>query len=347
LKINGIWKSMAHTGLTFLNVFAAFAGLIVIAVAAAFLTSRLIKHLQQRAILDRPNERSMHEVPTPVGGGIVVVGLTLVIAIAAHLAAGSFWAMLPLLGTLVLALVSWFDDQHQLSRGLRFAVQIVVVALSMSVLPADKAVIWDAWPLWFDRAVTGLFWVWFINLFNFMDGVDGLAGVEILSICAGIVIIGLYAGMPSLLLLTALVLAGATLGFLRWNWRPAKIFMGDVGSIAIGFFLGWLLIQLALDGHLVAALLLPGYFIADATITLVKRMMKGEAFWQPHRDHYYQRAAVGVGDHSTVVRSIMLANLFLIGWATASLYLPLMSLFYGIGIVVLLLLRLRRLEQGE
>ena len=138
-----------------------------------------------------------------------------------------------------------------------------------------------------------------------------------------------------------IVLAGATAGFLWHNWPPAKIFLGDVGSIPLGFVLGWLLIQLAAEGYLAAALLLPGYFLADATFTLLRRLLAGEAFWRPHRSHFYQRAALALGGHAPVLWRVVALNTALLALALASLYWPLPAFITGLILVIGMLASLR------
>jgi UDP-N-acetylmuramyl pentapeptide phosphotransferase/UDP-N-acetylglucosamine-1-phosphate transferase len=157
-------------------------------------------------------------------------------------------------------------------------------------------------------ALSGVAWLWFVNLFNFMDGIDGLAGSETAAIGLGAVLlasIGAVGVVPGAL---GLVLVGAALGFLLWNWQPAKIFLGDVGSIPLGYLIGWLLLALAAQGHWVAALLLPGYYLADASLTLARRLMRGERIWQAHREHFYQHAVRQGRSHAQVVLAISITN---------------------------------------
>ena len=152
-----------------------------------------------------------------------------------------------------------------------------------------------------------------------MDGIDGLAGVETASIALGIALLGsLWINLPATVALYGAALGGAALGFLYWNWRPARIFLGDVGSIPIGFLLGFLLLKTAIAGAWVAALVIPLYYLADATITLVKRLRRGEVIWLPHREHFYQQAARSFGRHDVVVQWIALGNLLLIAIAAVS-----------------------------
>jgi len=180
-----------------------------------------------------------------------------------------------------------------------------------------------------ERLLLGLAWLWFVNLFNFMDGIDGLAGSEAIAVAAGYLAVAALAGHLSPLWELTLVAAAATAGYLHWNWHPARVFMGDAGSIPLGFLLGWLMIDLALAGHWAAALILPLYFAADATITLARRLLEGRKPWEAHRGHFYQRAVLGGASPAAVVWRVTAANVALLGLALLSLRHPLVALAGG------------------
>jgi UDP-N-acetylmuramyl pentapeptide phosphotransferase/UDP-N-acetylglucosamine-1-phosphate transferase len=317
----------------------------------ALLTRTVLQVLRQRAILDHPNERSSHARPTPRGGGIAVVAVLLpswlLIAIDTPAAGTSFW--LTLAGIAALAGLSWIDDLRNLSAALRVACHAVIVAIVLAALPADAMVFQGLLPPLADRIAAGLLWIWFINLFNFMDGIDGISGVEAIAIGLGLFLVattGSTAGPATLRTesLLALAMAGTALGFLLWNWHPARLFLGDVGSVPLGFALGWLLLQAAIAGHWAAALILPLYYLADATITLARRAARGARIWQAHREHFYQQAAARGRDHAAISRDIAIANIALIALAIvaerASTGLKLAVIAAALAIVALLLLRL-------
>ncbi len=293
-----------------------------VATAAGFVsclaTGALIPILRRRNVLDRPNERSSHTRPTPRGGGIAPVGAVLLAWIALGLSGRVSPAVIGVvLGTLLLAIVSWIDDLRGLSPMVRLLAQAVAVAMGLCALPAIRVPLaaWLGTPACIVAA--GLIWVWWVNLFNFMDGIDGIAGSEAAAIGAGL---SLFAAIgsgvdPETALLAAAIL-GAAIGFLVWNWSPARIFLGDVGSTALGYLTGFLLLGLAARGDWKIALILPLYFLADATITLVRRLLRGERIWQAHREHFYQQA-IGRGlGHAAVVKRVIAADLLLIvcGW---------------------------------
>jgi UDP-N-acetylmuramyl pentapeptide phosphotransferase/UDP-N-acetylglucosamine-1-phosphate transferase len=281
------------------------AWLMAVALATGLLTCLttrlLIPILAHREILDCPNERSSHQVPTPRGGGIAVIGSTLlawvVFARTESMPSGVFGIVL---GAVLLAAVSWFDDLRGLSPIVRLLAQAAAVAVGILVLPGPRDL--------FYLAAIGLVWIWWINLFNFMDGIDGLAGTEAAAIGAG--------ADPALRTLAAVV-TGAAIGFLVWNWSPARIFLGDIGSVPLGYVLGFLLLDLAARGRWTIAVILPLYFLADATITLVRRLLRGERVWQAHREHFYQHAVRRGLGHAAVVKRVIAADLVLIGcgWA--------------------------------
>ena len=294
------------------------AAFFVIVFAASFVGTRaVLPVLQKRAILDYPNERSSHSQPTPHGGGIAVI-IVLILAwtvIGIKETALSLQVMTVIGCTIFLAAVSWYDDLHGLPPLVRLLMQATAITVILVITPVHGTYFADLLPPIFDLLAAGFFWLWFVNLFNFMDGIDGIAGVETACIGIGIVIVVGIAGMNGTLSLLALTTAAAALGFLWWNWYPAKIFLGDVGSVPLGFLLGWLLLSLTASGQWAAALIIPFYYLADSTITLGRRALHGERVWQAHRQHYYQRAVQRGLSHAAVVRAICLVNLLLMALA--------------------------------
>jgi len=297
----------------------------VVAIATGLLaclfTRVLIPILARREILDHPNERSSHLAPTPRGGGIAVTGSVLLAWIVLVRTGSAPSGIVGIaLGAVFLAVVSWIDDLHGLSPLARLLAQVVAVTIGLSALPE--------WHGLLRLALIALVWLWWINLFNFMDGIDGLAAGEAAAIGAGLLLfasVGVGADLASRGLAAAVT--GAALGFLVWNWSPARIFLGDVGSVPLGYILGFLLLDLAVRGHWKIALILPLYFLADATITLGRRLLRGERVWQAHREHFYQQAVRRGLGHAAVVRRVIAADLVLIGsgwsaengWSAASL----------------------------
>ncbi len=296
---------------------AAIVGLAVVVALVTWAATWLVLRLLRRwSVLDHPNDRSSHAIPTPRGGGLAVVPVlaaTWLVA-AALLPVGRGMPLAAALA-LGLALLSWRDDIKSLPIGVRLAGQIAAVAVMLWLAPPAALLFGGLLPPLADRLAAGLLWLWFINAFNFMDGTDGIAGVETASIGVGVALVAGVAGLYVLFPLAGLTLAGAAIGFLVWNWQPARLFLGDVGSVPLGFLLGWLLLSLAGHGEPVAALILPAYFLADAGITLGRRIVRGERFWRAHRQHFYQRAVARGMSHASVARHVLAVNVVLIGLA--------------------------------
>ncbi|HUZ75064.1 MAG TPA: glycosyl transferase [Stellaceae bacterium] len=309
----------------------------------------LRRWLLAHAILDRPVARSSHRVPVPRGAGLALVPAlvagALALAAAGEAPAGTAVAMA---AAACLALISWRDDLHGLPVPLRLAAQALAVLVGLAVLPPGP-VFQGLLPPPLDRAAAGLLWLWFVNLYNFMDGIDGIAAGETVSLGAGIALVLVRAsaagdGTAAM----ALLVAAAGLGFLPWNWHPARIFLGDVGSVALGYILGWLLLVLAGKGYWAPAVILPLYYLADASITLARRIRRRERFWQAHREHFYQRAVGQDGDHAAVARTILAGNAVLIALALLAVTEPLAATaLAGITVAALLAWLQRRALHGR
>jgi UDP-N-acetylmuramyl pentapeptide phosphotransferase/UDP-N-acetylglucosamine-1-phosphate transferase len=319
--------------------------LTVLALALAWsLTGLYWRLMLDYGQLEQPTDRGMHRIPVPSGAGAAIVVAALVVWPIWRAPDAGLDAVL--LATLAaLALISWLDDRHGLSPALRLAIHATAVVLLLTSLGPDQRVL-PMLPLGLERALMGLAWLWFINLYNFMDGIDGLAGAEGIAVAAGYALVVAVAGLDTPLGSLGLILAAATAGYLFWNWHPAKVFMGDTGSIALGFLLGWLMIDLAWRGLWAAAMILPLYFVADATLTLVKRVARGEKPWRPHRQHAYQRAVLGGARPSAVVLRTAIANAALIALALVSISHPFLALAGAAGVVALLLANLESLARA-
>ena len=289
-------------------------------IAALAMTRLVLALLRRHGILDVPNVRSSHSLPTPRGGGwgvvLTVVPAWLLIARGTGDAA-SLW----IIGAAgVLVAVSWLDDLRGMPVAGRLGVQVLAVAVGVLALAESGPVFQGLLPLWADRLAAGLVWLWFINLFNFMDGIDGLSGTEAASIALGLaLVLGLTQAAPAQAL-QAVTLGGAVLGFLWWNWHPARIFLGDVGSVPLGFLLGWLLLRVAADGLWPVALILPAYHLADATLTLLRRALRQQRVWQAHREHFYQQATAGGLSHAAVTVRVLALNLLLVALAVGAAF---------------------------
>jgi Fuc2NAc and GlcNAc transferase len=278
---------------------AVLAGLIV---AAAILSWCFTVWVEQRArrlgLVQHPNHRSSHSIPTPSGGGVAIaIATVLGIAALCLLAAPGLWPLA--LGTAAIAALGFADDLRDLPASMRFPVQALISAGLIWLLPPLPPVVLLG-SLTFSGLVLALLvlfvGLWWLNLFNFMDGIDGLAASQAILILAGACIIwwsGDHTLATSPVFAMALVCAAATLGFLLRNWPPARIFMGDAGSNALALVIfAFAMLTLAQGAISYPAWLsLPALFVTDATVTLVRRSLRGERPWQAHRRHAYQQLA--------------------------------------------------------
>ena len=281
--------------------------------AAALLSAGIIpaiRPLLQRYALARPNARSSHRIPTPQGAGIAVISATLAVSGTSAVLLNLSAPVVLFGATIFIALVGIADDIRSIPVLPRLLLQAAAVGAILFVAPADLRIV-PACPLWIERAVLLLAGLWFVNLVNFMDGLDLMTVAEVVPVAATIVLLGWSGTYPLTPMLVAAALCGAMLGFAPFNRPVAKVFLGDVGSLPIGLLLGWCLLQLAWHQQLTAALLLPLYYLADATITLFRRIARREPFWAAHRSHYYQRATDNGFTVSRVVGEVFFLNLVL------------------------------------
>ena len=275
-----------------------------------------------RYALAQPNARSSHKQPTPQGGGIAVIGATIVVIGGCVLAGVDLNDMyrlgMVLCAAVLLALVGAADDVRPLGAAPRLLLQIAAAILVVAAIPTELRIV--PWlPFWLERGVVLLGMVWFINLVNFMDGIDWMSVAEIVPLTAGLTIFGLMGELPRDATAVAAGLLGAVLGFAPFNRPVARLFLGDVGSLPIGLLLAWMLMLLAAKGHLAAAILLPLYYLADATITLLRRLVNGEPVTQAHRSHFYQRAMDFGFNVYQIVGGVFAVNVVLIVLAAISI----------------------------
>jgi UDP-N-acetylmuramyl pentapeptide phosphotransferase/UDP-N-acetylglucosamine-1-phosphate transferase len=318
----------------------------VAALAGWWLTGLYIKSMTASRRLTPTNDRTMHKVPVPAGAGLVIVAVSLVLWAHARGPALEVRQAL-LLGLFAgLAAVSWLDDRRPLSPAVRLLAQAAAVAVCLAAA-APEARLLPLIPRSVELALLGLAWLWFINLYNFMDGIDGLAAAETIAVALGYLAVAALAGLSTPFAQLALMIAAATAGYLVWNWHPARVFMGDAGSVPLGFMLGWLMIELAYKAHWAAALILPLYFVSDATWTLVKRLWRGQKPWQAHREHFYQRAVLGGASPARVVLNVSAVNVLLIGLAVLSTRQAALAIVGAAGAVAALLIRLERLARRK
>jgi len=269
--------------------------------AAFFITLELTQHLTRilasRRILDIPNARSSHAEPVPRGGGLAAVVVFLAAIALLHATAGFdtrlFWALLA--GGGLVAAVGLADDIVGLPTPVRFTLTLAAVAacclwLGTPPLAFGAQVIAPGGALYL---LQGLLLLWVLNFFNFMDGIDAIAGIEAITIALAAAAILWFVSPGHYAVAPLAVLAAAVAGFTVWNWPPAQVFMGDTASGFLGFCLGLFAIRTAMDGAMTvwAWMILFGVFFCDATVTLLRRLWRRQKVYQAHRDHAYQRFA--------------------------------------------------------
>jgi UDP-N-acetylmuramyl pentapeptide phosphotransferase/UDP-N-acetylglucosamine-1-phosphate transferase len=299
-------------GLLVFGAMVAVAGLVV-----------LLFPLFRRYALARPNARSLHSVPTPQGGGAAVIIVAVIAAaIGLYCLGGGSLTARPdivsvLAGAWLIAAVGMYDDIRPIPVVPRLALQLFVTAMVVLSLPADVRLV-SALPLWIERVVLILSLAWFVNLVNFMDGMDLMSVVEATGVLGGLATMWVIGVLPDFAGVVTAALLGAMWGFAWFNRPPARLFLGDVGSLPLGLVVGWLLIVLAGKGHLAAALILPLYYLVDATVTLLRRVVGGEQWWVAHRTHFYQKAHANGMTTRRVVGRVGVLNMGLVIFALIS-----------------------------
>lgn len=316
--------------------------------AAAMLSAGMtwaIRPLLLRHALARPNARSSHRIPTPQGAGVAVIAATLLVAGAIGAGVGTPDLRVPVAvfgASLFIAMVGFADDVKSIAVLPRLLLQALAVGAILFTASSDLRIV-PASPLWVERGLLLLAGLWFVNLVNFMDGLDWMTVAEVVPITGAMVALGSLGELPASATLVAAALCGAMLGFAPFNRPVAKVFLGDVGSLPIGLLLGWCLLQLATHQQFAAALLLPLYYLFDATTTLLRRLANHEPFWAAHRSHFYQRATDNGFTVWRVVSEVFALNIGLAALAvgsimTASVAIKVAYLIVG-GVAAAMLMR--------
>ena len=297
-------------------------------IASALICAALILALRPllvRYALARPNARSSHKTPTPQGGGVAVMAAAFLVAASAFLLVRPpdvFEVASVSLAVLALAVVGGIDDLRPLPEVVRLLLQTGAV-IAVVGASAEARILPEWIPLWLERSLVVFAGVWFVNLVNFMDGIDWITVAEMVPITGFFALLGAAGLIPVPIAVIGAALLGALLGFAPFNKPVAKLFLGDLGSLPIGLLVGWMLFKLAALGAPAAAVLLPLYYLADATITLLRRLARRERVWEAHRQHFYQQAIDRNGFSVTdVVKHVFLLNLALAALAVAAMMWP-------------------------
>jgi len=291
-------------------------------VSSVFLCGAYLQLARRWQILDHPSDRSSHEMPTPHGGGVPLF-LAFYLGLFAASALGEPWQAgyrTLALGAGFLVVLGVADDLYHLSVRVRFsAYSLCCFVLGIMFLNPT------AWGSWLLLALASFALLWCLNLYNFMDGIDGIAATQCFLACCSAALLSWFTVADVQYSLFCLLLAAAHAGFLIWNWPPARLFMGDAGSIPTGFLLGGLALFGATQGQLSLAawVILLAAFVTDASVTLLWRLVTGQAVTTPHRLHAYQRLSRHWGGHLPVDMALLALNaLWLFPLAWASIVLP-------------------------
>lgn len=332
--------AVGFAGGTILNASVAWAAFL-----AAFLGGPLlVAYCWRRGMVAEITERHSHTFPTPHGGGALIVLVAIPIGGLALVFAGTgqsapLWQFVMMGAGLIVGATGWIEDRIGLKNSVRLIAQFAAVCLPAILLPP----MFDIIPIWLEKIVVIVAWVWFINLFNFMDGADGVAGSEAVFLASALAV--LSPGLAPL----ALVVAGTSLGFLRVNWRPARLFLGDTGSTWLGYMLGGLLLlSVASDaGRLILPMAtLPLVFCADATWTVISRTLRGFRPWLPHNEFWFHRALASGLRHDQLALAVAGLNFLLFTIAALSLAIdfPFVSLPIGLCVLAIVAIRIRERE---
>jgi Fuc2NAc and GlcNAc transferase len=286
-----------------------------VGIASCFMTLLLRHYALKRSLIDIPNDRSSHILPTPRGGGVaIVICFFVALLLLAQIGFIERSACFGLLGSgALVALIGFADDHGHIAARWRLLGHFAAAAWGLYWLGGltTLTVMGQLINLgWMGNFLALVYLVWMLNLYNFMDGIDGLASVEALTACLGMCLIYWSVGAVGLIW-APLILIGAVSGFLCWNFPPARIFMGDAGSGFLGITLGGMALwaSTAKAEFLWCWLILLGFFVVDATLTLLRRLLQGKKIYQAHRSHAYQRAARAFNSHKKVTLFVGAVNI--------------------------------------
>jgi UDP-N-acetylmuramyl pentapeptide phosphotransferase/UDP-N-acetylglucosamine-1-phosphate transferase len=290
---------------------------------SAFVCAGLLVILRpwlERYALARPNARSSHREPTPQGGGIAVIIATVA---GACFGISGFDVSLGVIlaAAMIIACAGAAADIRPITIAPRLGIQAIAVALVIFALP-DSLRVAAFLPWWIERGLLLVAGLWFINLVNFMDGLDWMTVAEVVPVTGTLAAIGFMGLLPAPAIAVSVALCGAMIGFAYFNRPVARLFLGDVGSLPIGLVIGWLLVLVGGHGGHAAAILLPLYYVADSTMTLLWRARNHEKIWEAHRLHFYQRATDRGFSVIDVVTRVFIVNLALAALALLTIVRP-------------------------
>lgn len=320
----------------------------IIAMISSFVITRiLIKIMPKLGIVDIPSNRRAHSEITPRGGGLsLVIIYSILLPAFEYYVIGSTDGSFMLLQIFIpISLVSFWDDISHVMIPLRLLIHFLCSMLAIMWLVHPSPILHSEIPVYLDLAIGTFALLTFLNVYNFMDGIDGITVSQSLHYSATILLLCFvrYDIIPNvdMIIITAAIIGGWSLGFLYFNWQPAKIFLGDVGSISLGFLIGVCLLTIASgSAKLFAACVIASlYYIADGGLTILIRVVKGERIWEPHLQHFFQKSVKTGKSHKRTVKRIMKCNILLMLLAVQSLYYPVIAIIGAVLIVMVTIIR--------
>lgn len=301
---------------------ALWLALPIVCILCLCFTAGLRKYALASNLMDVPNSRSSHSIPTPRGGGVAIVCVFLLVVLYLATTGAIDWylAWVLIVSSGGVAILGFLDDHGHIAARWRLLGHFSAGVFAVFLLGGVPKIVIFGFSfnlMWLGSLLAVLYLVWMLNLYNFMDGIDGLASVEAICVCAGAALVAWLSGFHELIW-APLLLAATVSGFLYWNFPPARIFMGDAGSGFLGITLGILSLHASWvnSNFLYVWLILLGVFIVDATFTLFRRLMRGDKVYEAHRSHAYQFASRHFGSHKVVTLAVAAINIcWLLPWA--------------------------------
>ncbi|WP_341749370.1 UDP-phosphate alpha-N-acetylglucosaminyltransferase [Candidatus Tisiphia endosymbiont of Sialis lutaria] len=311
-------------------------------IATSFFTWLLIFNLPSFGMVDIPDPRRVHNRITPRGGGIAIVIVVIVGLISYEYfttkALINSIKILPLL--LIISTISFLDDLISVPVFIRLIIHIICSTISIVFFLSPALLFHHELPLYIDFVLSIIYLTTFLNIYNFLDGIDGISGAESIHLSITILIL-CYLKYDTIIntnfiIILNIIILGCSIGFLIFNWHPAKIFIGDVGSISLGFLLGLclLLISASSIDLFIASSIASLYYMTDGGLTILIRLLNKEKIWQPHLKHFFQKAVKNGKSHREVVCKIIICNILLMVLSITSLHFPLVSTIFAVLVVM-------------
>lgn len=324
----------------------AILGIIAL-ITALVMTKLLIYVMPKFGIVDVPSKRRAHSKITPRGGGLAFVLIySILLPVFEYFITGSIEDSIIVLQIFIpISIVSFWDDISHVMIPLRLLIHILCSCLAVMWLVHPSPILHYEIPVYLDLAIGTFALLTFLNIYNFMDGIDGITVSQSLHYSLTILLLCFvrYDIIPNvdMVIVTAVIIGGWSLGFIYFNWQPAKIFLGDVGSISLGFLIGVCLLTIASGSvKLFAACVIASlYYIADGGMTILIRIVKGEKIWEPHLQHFFQKSVKNGRSHKRTVKRIMKCNVLLMFLAVQSLYYPVISIIGATLVVMVTIIR--------